>query len=117
MSTDKQTIRLAAGALGFGALAAALGTCCVAPWAVGLVGVSGAVTLARFARVQPYLLIAAAVLLAVAFFWAYRPAPACADGTCVTASRRKLRWIVWIAALIVAGLAFVALMPWLFFNI
>jgi hypothetical protein len=117
MSTDKQTMRLAGGALGFGGLAAALGTCCVAPWAVGLVGVSGAVALARFARLQPYLLVAAALLLALAFFWAYRPAPTCADGTCVTASRRKLRWMVWIAAFIVAGLSIAALMPWLFFTI
>ncbi|HEY6940086.1 mercuric transporter MerT family protein [Dokdonella sp.] len=114
MSDNKRVIGAASGALGLGAFAAALGTCCIAPWAVSLLGVSGAVALARLAVLQPYALIAAGILLAVAFVWAYRPARACADGTCVTASKRRLRWTVWIAAAIVAVLAVSALMPTLF---
>jgi hypothetical protein len=48
-------------------------------------------------------------MLAVAFWWAYRPSAVCADGTCDTAGRRPLRWIVWMAALFVIGLGAVAL--------
>lgn len=114
MSDNKRVIGAAGGALGLGAFAAALGTCCIAPWAVSVLGVSGAVALARLAVLQPYALIAAGILLGVAFVWAYRPAPACADGTCVTTSKRRLRWTVWMAAAVVAVLAVSALMPTLF---
>jgi hypothetical protein len=117
MSDNKRTIGAAGSAVGIGTLAAILGTCCVAPWAVGLVGVSGAVTLARLARFQPYFLVVAAVMLAMAFYWAYRPERVCADGTCVTTSRRRLRWVVWIAAVVVAGLGIAALNPSLLYNI
>lgn len=117
MSDNKRTIGAAGSAVGMGTLAALLGTCCVAPWAVGLVGVSGAIALARLARWQPYFLIVAAVMLAMAFYWAYRPARICTEGTCVTTSRRRLRWFVWIATLVVAGLGIAAMNPSLFYKI
>jgi hypothetical protein len=92
------------GAIGMGAFAAALGTCCVAPWAVSLLGVSGAVALVRLSFLKPYLLAGAIGLLAVSFWLAYRPAPVCADGSCETGSRRTLRIAVWIAAGLVVAL-------------
>ena len=107
----QQVIGAASGALGFGAFAAALATCCGVPWAVALFGVTGAVALARLAYFLPYTVIGAVLLLTVAFWLAYRPAPVCADGTCQTASRRPLRWAVWIAALLVAGLLIFAFVP------
>ena len=58
----------AGGALSLSAAAAAFGTCCVAPWAVGLLGVTGAVTLARLAFLQRYFLVGAGALLAMAFW-------------------------------------------------
>jgi hypothetical protein len=117
MSKNKRIFGAAGGAMGMGALAALLGACCVAPWAVGLVGVAGAVALARLAVLQPYLLVAAGAFLALAFFWAYRPVPNCDDVVCVPESRRRLRWMVWIAAVVVAGLAASALTPSLIFDI
>jgi hypothetical protein len=101
----------AGGALGLGALAAAIGACCGLPWAVALLGVSGAVALARLSFLLPYVLAGSGVLLAVAFWWAYRPPAVCADGSCSPAARRRLRWIVWAAALLVSGLAIYALIP------
>lgn len=101
----------AGGALGLGTFAAAIGTCCVAPWAVALLGVTGAVVLAHLAFLLPYALAGAILLLAVAFWLAYRRPPVCADSTCETTSQRPLRWLVWIAALIVAGLTVLALVP------
>ena len=99
------------GALGLGAFAAAIATCCGVSWTVALLGVSGAVALARLSFLMPYALLGAGALLAVAFWWAYRPPVVCTDGTCDTSSRRPLRRIVWGAALLVVGLAALALAP------
>lgn len=97
------------GALGLGGLAAALGLCCTVPWAVALLGVSGAVAFARLAFLLPYALIGSFALLAVGFWWAYRRPVACADDACAPASRRLLQWVVWIAAVLVGVLSAVAL--------
>ena len=104
-------IGAAGGALGLGALAAAVGGCCAAPWAVALLGVAGAVALARLTFLLPYALIGAVALLGLAFWRAYRPVPACADGACDTTSRRSLRIVVWVAAALVAVLTAIALIP------
>jgi hypothetical protein len=109
MSGKTRVIGTAGGALGLGAFAAAVGACCGLPWAVALLGVSGAVALARLSFLLPYALLGAGGLLAVAFWWVYRCPAVCADGTCDTAGRRPLRWIVWVAALFVIGLGAVAL--------
>ena len=109
MSDKTRVIGTAGSALGLGAFAAAVGACCGLPWAVALLGVSGAVALARLSFLLPYALLAAGGLLTVAFWWAYRPPAICADGTCDATSRRRLRWIVWAAALLVVGLGAVAL--------
>jgi hypothetical protein len=85
MSEKGRVIGTAGGALGLGGLAAAFGLCCTLPWAVALLGVTGAVAFARLAFLLPYALIGAA------------------------ASRRALQWIVWIAAVVVAALSIVAL--------
>lgn len=108
MTEKARVIGSASGALGLGAFAAAIGACCGFPWAVPLLGVAGAVALARLSFLLPYALLGAGALLALAFWWAYRPVAVCADGTCAPVSRRRLRWVVWAAAVLVAGLAAVA---------
>lgn len=108
MGERTRVIGTAGGALGLGAFAAAIGACCGLPWAVALLGVGGAVALARLSFLLPYALLGAGGLLAVAFWWAYRPQPACTDGRCNSVNRRPLRWIVSAAAVLVAGLAAVA---------
>ena len=109
MSDKARVLGTAGGALGLGACAAAIGACCGLPWAVALLGVSGALALARLSFLLPYTLLGAGALLVVAFWWAYRPAPVCAEGTCSPVSRRPLRLIVWAATVLVVGLAVVAL--------
>jgi hypothetical protein len=111
MSDKLRVIGTTGGALGLGAFAAAVAACCGVPWTVALLGVSGAVALARLAFLMPYALLGAGGLLAVAFWWAYRPPAVCADGPCDTSGRGALRWIVWGATLLVAVLAAVALTP------
>jgi len=109
MGDKARVVGAAGGALGLGGLAAALGLCCTVPWAVALLGVTGAVAFARLAFLLPYALVGAVVLLGVGFWWAYRRPVACADSTCTPANRRTLQGIVWVAALIVGALSAVAL--------
>lgn len=110
MSGQKSRVFGAAGgALGLGSLAAALGLCCTVPWAVALLGVSGAVAFARLAFLLPYALIGSFALLAAGFWWAYRRPVACAEGACIAADRRPLQWVVWIAAVLVGALSVIAL--------
>lgn len=111
MKEQNKAIGAAGGALGLSALAAVFGTCCVLPWAVGLLGVTGAVALARLATLEPYALAGSLILLAMAFWLAYRRPKACPDTLCDTSNRRVLRWAVWIAAVLVVALAAIALLP------
>ena len=85
--------------MGLSALALAFGVCCVAPWAVTILGVSGAVLLARLAFTQPYVVAGTIILLGVGFWSVYRR-PGVA-GSCDVTQRRRSRWIVWIAAVLV----------------
>lgn len=109
MSEKRRVITTAGGALGLSGLAAALGLCCSVPWAVALLGVTGAVAFARLAFLLPYALLGAVVLLGIGFWFAYRKPATCDDGSCVPETRRMLQWIVWIATSIVGALAAVAL--------
>jgi hypothetical protein len=79
------------------------------PWAVTLLGVTGAIAFARLAFLLPYALFGAFALLAVGFWLAYRRPRACETAACSTASRRALQVIVWVAAIVVGALSFVAL--------
>lgn len=101
MNEKPQVIGVTGGALGLSALALAFGACCVAPWAVALLGVSGAVLLARLARFQPVVALGTLILLGAAFWFVYRRPIA---NACDVAQRRRLRWLVWIAALIVIAM-------------
>jgi mercuric ion transport protein len=99
MSEKPQIVGVTGGALGLSAVALAFGVCCVAPWAVTLLGVAGAVLLARLAIFQPYVVAATLILLGIGFWFVYRQ-PA-AQATCDVAQRRRLRWLVWSAAILV----------------
>ena len=112
MGEKARVLGTAGGALGLGAFAAAIGACCGFPWAVALLGVGGAVALARLSFLLPYTLLGAGALLAVVFWWAYRPSVVRADGTCNPASRRPLRVIAWAATALVVGLATIAFTYW-----
>ena len=55
MSEKPRIMGLTGGAVGLSALALAFGVCCMPPWAVTLLGVAGAVLLARLYRSSNYL--------------------------------------------------------------
>jgi len=72
MNDDTRVAATTGGAIGISAFASFIGLCCIGPWAVVLFGVSGAVTMARWAPLRPYIITAAALMLAWAFWRVYR---------------------------------------------
>jgi len=82
--------------------------CCIGPliFAVAGLGVFGAATF--FASLRPYLLAGAAALLAVGFYFTYRPQKViCEDGTCKTVKAGKgSKTSLWTAAIAVVAFAF-----------
>lgn len=85
-------------AVGLSAVASFVGLCCVGPWSVALFGVSGAITMARFDFLRPYILAAAMLMLGWTFWRVYRPQPVCTDGTCVTGASEWLKMPLWFVA-------------------
>jgi len=68
-----------------------LGSCCAAPWAVGLLGAATAATLARYHFLQPFLLAAAALSVSGLLWLAYRQRPDRPS----QAERFRLRLLAW----------------------
>lgn len=109
MAEKFKVFGVAGGAVGLGGFAAALGLCCGVPWAVALLGVSGAIAFARLAFLLPYALVGALLFLALGFWLAYRK-PASEDAACPPQPRRRLQSVIWITAALVVGMAAVALL-------
>ena len=68
----KKIIASSSGAVGLSAFASLVGLCCIGPWSVALLGVSGAVSMARWQPLRPYIIGVAGVMLAWAFWRTYR---------------------------------------------
>jgi hypothetical protein len=112
MSDRPKILGAAGGAVGLSGVALAFGLCCVAPWAVTLLGVSGAILLARLAIFQPYVVAATVALIGIGFWYAYRKRPTTSDGqACAVENRKSLRWMVWIGAVIVILADVVSFIP------
>jgi mercuric ion transport protein len=107
MDENSKVATTTGGAIGISAVASFIGLCCIGPWAVVLFGVSGAVTMARWAPFRPYIITVAAVMLAWAFWRVYRPQPVCEDGSCPTGPSIWLKVMLWVAATMII-LAFFA---------
>ncbi len=101
------------GAIGLSAVASFVGLCCIGPWAVTLLGVPGAVAMARFDFLRPYLLGAAVLMLAWAFRRVYRPARACHDGACADGPSVWLKSLLWVAATLTLAAIFADELQWL----
>jgi copper chaperone CopZ/glutaredoxin len=82
--------------------------CCILPIVFALTGLTVAGAAAAFAAWRPYLLGATFAFLGFGFYFAYRtPKGQCAPGSLctVSASRRRVRITLWLAAILVLGLA------------
>ncbi|MGA7538303.1 MAG: hypothetical protein WBW93_06005 [Steroidobacteraceae bacterium] len=112
MMGDKPKILGATGgAVALSALALAFGACCVAPWAVALLGVGGAVVLARLARLQSPVVAVTLLLVGLGFWYAYRTRSRAKGGNCPIEDRKGLRIAVWIGAWIVIVVDIASYLP------
>lgn len=101
MSDRPKVLGVTGGAVALSGLALALGVCCAAPWAVALLGVSGAVMLARLAGLHSPVVALTLLLIGLAFWYAHRMRSAAKGETCPAENHNRLRMTLWIAALIV----------------
>src|SRR5438445_8411300 len=94
------------GSLIAGLLASA---CCFGPLLLGAVGLGSLGFAAALAPLRPWFLGLTAVLIAIGFFFAYRPqrAEACAPGEACAepASRRNQRLALWLVTALAVTLA------------
>ena len=108
MKENPRVLGVAGSAVGLSAFALALGACCVAPWAVALLGVAGAVFLARLAFLQPYAVATTLALASLGLWLVYRRPR---GGACDPATRSRQRRIVWTAVLIIIALDVASFAP------
>lgn len=111
MSDKPKILGVTAGAVALSALALAFGACCIAPWAVAVLGVGGAVMLARLAGLQSPVVAATLLLVAIGFWYAYRKRFNAQAGNCPAEDRKGLRAAVWIGALIVVCVDIASYLP------
>lgn len=111
MNDKPKILGATGGAVALSALALAFGACCVAPWAVGLLGVGGAVLLARLAGLQSPVVAVTLMLVGLGFWYAYRSRSGVKGETCSIADRKGLRIAVWIGALIVICVDIASYLP------
>jgi hypothetical protein len=115
MKEDRKLAATSGGAAGISALASFIGLCCIGPWAVAVLGVSGAITVARWQPLRPYLLGVSVVMLTWAFWRVYGPPrrKLCAAGVCPAKPSPWLQASLWIAAVLVVLSIFAGQLQWL----
>jgi mercuric ion transport protein len=115
MSTDARGLTLPS-LLAAGAAAIAASVCCVVPLVLVLMGVSGAWigSLAALDAWRPWFTGLTMVILAAAFWAAYRPQASCDGDSCApNRLRRNRRWL-WTGTIVIAALlTFPYYIPWL----
>src|SRR5207244_5854681 len=82
MLEQKKIIASSGSAVGLSMFASFVGLCCIGPWTVALLGVSGAVSMARWQPFRPYILAVAGTMLAWAFWRTYRLRRVCLAEGC-----------------------------------
>lgn len=82
------------GSIGLSIIASAIGLCCVAPWAVALFGISGALALASLGPYRLWLIVAAVVLFGVAVWISFRRRHSASAAAC----KPRSRWITLLFA-------------------
>ena len=113
MQDNQKVATTTGGAIGISAFASFIGLCCIGPWAVVLFGVSGAVTMARWAPYRPYILAVAALMLTWAFWRVYRPQPVCEDGSCAEGPSSWLKIMLWVSLVMIILAFFATDLQWL----
>lgn len=89
------------------ASAALASVCCIGPAVLAALGIGSLGLAAGLTPYRPLFLAATAVILAVAFYFAYRKRPvACPDGSCeLRSSSRTMKAVLWIVTALAVGVA------------
>jgi hypothetical protein len=113
----KKIVASGGSAVGLSLLASAVGLCCVGPWTVALLGVSGAVSMAGWQPLRPYILAVSGLMLAYAFWRTYRLRRVCLTEDCE--SKRPgiaMHISLWVSAVILALALLANELQWLFVD-
>lgn len=114
MKDGKTIIASGGGAVTLSAFASFVGLCCIGPWTVALLGVSGAVTMARWQPLRPFILAVAAVMLGWAFWRTYRLRRVClAQGCPEKRPSVMMHLSLWLSALLLVAAMFAEKLQWL----
>jgi MerT mercuric transport protein len=114
MQEGKKIVLSGGGALGLSMFASFVGLCCIGPWTVALLGVSGAVAMARWQPLRPYILTVAAGMLAWAFWRTYRLKRVCLSEGCVDTRPGTAMYVsLWVSILLLVVAVFAEKLQWL----
>ena len=118
MREDKKLAATSGSAIGISAIASFIGLCCIGPWAVALLGVSGAVAMVKWQPFRPYILGLAVVMLLWAFWRVYGPPrkKLCDAGLCAARPSLGLQGSLWLAAILISLAFFADQLQWLFVD-
>ena len=113
MNDMKKIVAAGGGAVGLSLLTSLMGLCCIGPWAVTLLGVSGAITMAQLEPFRPYVLVFAEAMLAWAFWRTYRLKRVClATGCEEPKPGLGMHASLWLATLPLVVSAFAPDLQW-----
>jgi MerT mercuric transport protein len=113
MQDSKKIIASGGGAVSLSLFASMVGLCCIGPWSVALLGVSGAVSMARWQPWRPYILVVAGVMLAWAFWRTYRLRRVClATGCADQRPGLAMHVSLWASALLLVLAMFAEDLQW-----
>src|ERR1700730_9700725 len=114
MQERNRIVASGGSAVGLSMFASFVGLCCIGPGTVALLGGSGAVSLARWQPFRPYILLAAASLLAWAFWRTYRLKRVClADGCADKRPGAAMYFSLYLSALLLVLAVFAEQLQWL----
>ena len=113
MQDTKRILVSNGGAVSLSLLASFVGLCCIGPWSVALLGVTGAVSMARWAPYRFYIVGIAAVMLGWAFWRTYRLRRVClADGCADKAPGPAMHISLWLSAAVLVFALFANDLQW-----
>jgi MerT mercuric transport protein len=113
MLETKKIIASGGGAVGLSMFASFIGLCCIGPWTVALLGVSGAVSMARWQPLRPYILVVAGAMLAWAFWRTYRLRRVCLADGCADKRPGTVMYVsLWLSAVLLVLAVFAEQLQW-----
>jgi hypothetical protein len=114
MQDTRKIMASSGGAVSLSLLASFVGLCCIGPWSVALLGVSGAVFMAHWAPYRFYVIGIAGLMLAWGFWRTYRLKRVCvAEGCPEKAPGPAMHISLWATALLLVLALFATDLQWL----